>query len=140
MSSVKITPADSAFSKCVREAAGWKCERCEAQHQEKSMGLHNAHFMSRGHWATRFDPDNTAALCYGCHSYLDSHPYEKQAWFEKHIGEGLAQIVREKANRPAYGFKKHKADIAKHYRQELKRLQGLRADGVTGKLEIVAYV
>jgi len=136
---IKIVPADSAFSKCVREAAGWKCQRCGAQHQEKSMGLHCAHFMSRGHWGTRFDPNNVAALCYGCHSYIDSHPYEKADWFEKLLGDGMTEIVREKANRPAYGIKKFKADIAKHYRAELKRLQQLRANGATGTLEVIGY-
>jgi hypothetical protein len=137
--SIRITSADREFSKCVREAAGWMCQKCGAQHQEKSMGLHNAHFMSRGNWGTRFDPDNTAALCYGCHSHLDSHPYEKTAWFEKLLGEELAQIVREKAKRPAYGIKKHKADIAKHYRQELKRLHELRNEGATGPLKVIGY-
>jgi len=95
--------------------------------------------MTRGNWGTRFDPDNVAALCYGCHSYLDSRPYEKADWFEKHLGVGLAQIVREKAKQPAYGIKKFKAEIAKHYREELKRLQSLRANGEGGKLKIVGY-
>ena len=136
---IKICPADAAFSKCVREAAWWRCQRCDAQHQEKSRGLHCAHFMSRGHWGTRFDPNNVAALCYGCHSHMDSHPYEKTAWFEDLLGIGMAEIVREKANRPAHGIKKFKADIAKHYRAELKRLQQLRLDGATGVLEVIPY-
>ena len=137
---LKIFPEDSAFSKCVREAAGWKCERCGSQHEEKSKGLHCAHFMSRGHWGTRFDPNNVAALCYGCHSYVDSHPYEKTEWFEGKLGEGLAQIVREKANKPAYGIKKYRKEIGRHYREELKRLQALRREGDVGLLEVVAFV
>lgn len=136
---IKICPADRAFSKCVREAAEWRCERCDAQHSEGSMGLHNAHFMTRGNWGTRFDPDNTAALCYGCHSFLDRNPHEKIHWFEQKLGEGLVQIVIEKAKRPAYGIKKRKAEIAKHYREELARLKELRAAGNVGRLEIIGY-
>ena len=136
---IKITPADQAFSRCIREAAGWKCEKCGAQHEEKSMGLHCAHFMTRGNWSTRFDPDNAAALCYGCHSYLDRNPYIKTQWFENYLGEGLAGIIQEKSKQPAYGIKKFKKEIAKHYRVELKRLQALRLDGSTGTLKIIGY-
>ena len=31
---VKITPADTAFGKCVKERASWRCERCGTQYQE----------------------------------------------------------------------------------------------------------
>lgn len=136
---IKLLACDTYFSKCVREAANWTCARCGSKHEENSKGLHNAHFMSRGKWGTRFDPDNTAPLCYGCHSYIDREPYEKQRWFEEYLGKGLAEIVIEKSNRPAYGFKKKKREIAKHYREELKRLKQLRADGHTEKLKVIGY-
>ncbi len=136
---IKILACDREFSRCIREASNWTCERCGAQHEEKSMGLHCAHFMSRGNWGTRFDPDNVAALCYGCHSYVDREPYEKTAWFEKRLGNGLAEIIIEKAKRPAYGIKKQKKAIAKHYREELKRLRQLRMDGDNGQLTVIGY-
>lgn len=136
---LKIFECDRQFSKCIREASDWTCERCGSKHEENSMGLHNAHFMSRGNWGTRFDPDNVAALCYGCHSYLDREPYQKTAWFEERLGIGLAGIIQEKARRPAYGIKKLKKEISKHYREEHKRLKQLRADGVTGKLEVIGF-
>ena len=40
---IKITPADTAFSKCVKERADWKCERCGTQYQEGDRGLHCSH-------------------------------------------------------------------------------------------------
>jgi hypothetical protein len=95
--------------------------------------------MTRGNWSTRFDPDNVAALCYGCHAYLDREPYQKAAWFERKLGEGLAQIIKEKAKQPAYGIKKHKADIAKFYREQYARLRALRDGGDTGKLTVEGY-
>ena len=101
--------------------------------------LHCAHFKSRGNWGTRFNPSNVAALCYGCHSYIDRDSGYKEKWFRKYLGEGLADLMVEQAAQPAYGIKKQKKEIAKHYREELKRLKQLRLDGVTGKIEIVGY-
>lgn len=140
MPKIKVTQADKYFSKCVRTAVNWTCQRCHATHQENSQGLHNAHWHTRGNWGTRFDPDNCAALCYGCHQYIDSHPYEKTEFFEKRLGKGLAQIITEKANRPAYGVKKQLKDITAHYREELKRIQSLRSEGVCGEIKIRGYL
>lgn len=134
MGGVRILPADAAFSKCVREAANWKCQRCGAQHQEKSMGLHCAHYQTRGKWGTRFEPDNVAALCYGCHSYIDSHPEEKTAWFEKHIGAERAQEVRRMGEIPARGLRSRKSEIAKHFRLEHEQMLIKRSQGVTSRL------
>lgn len=139
MPKIKRSSADSWFSKCVRERSDWTCERCGAKHEKKSMGLHCAHFMTRGNWGTRFDPDNAMALCYGCHSYVDSRPYEKAEFFESKLGEGLVQIVREKAKRPAYGIKKMLKDISKHYREEHKKLEEKRKNGAEGYLDFEGY-
>lgn len=139
MSNIKILAADTWFSKCVREAAGWTCERCGGQYEEGTSGLHCAHFHSRGKWGTRFDPDNCNSLCYGCHSYIDRNPHEKIEWFESRLGDGLSQILRDKANDTKHGLKKLKKEIAKHYREEFKRLKAERASGTTGKLTIRGF-
>lgn len=136
MGGITRTPADIAFSKCVREAASWVCQRCFNRLEVNSMGLHCAHFQTRGKWGTRFEPDNVAALCYGCHSYLDSHPYEKTAWFETHIGKARAAEVMALSEKPAYGMRSRKAAIAKHFRLEHERLLGMRSEGVTSRIGI----
>lgn len=136
---MKRTQADIHFSKCVREAADWTCQRCGKMYPENSPGLECAHFMTRGKWGTRFDPDNVAALCTGCHFYIDANPHEKMAWFEKRLGSGLAAIVREKSEDTRHGLKKLKKEISAHYRAEYKRLKELRAQGETGKLEIQGF-
>ena len=33
---MKAKPADTAFSKCVREAANWCCERCNTQYERRT--------------------------------------------------------------------------------------------------------
>jgi hypothetical protein len=86
--------------------------------------------MTRGKWATRFDPLNVAALCYGCHSFIDSRPYEKAQWFEEFLGADVAQIIREKSENTKHGLKKCLKEITKHYKAEHERIQQANLDGV----------
>ena len=125
MSKVKIKTSDRIFSQCVRERAGWKCERCGAQHQEKSMGLHCSHFHGRGKWGVRFDPDNTEALCYGCHQFMGANPSEHARRKEERLGRQLFEILLEKANDTSLGriAKRSEKEIREHYRGQLKRMK-----------------
>ena len=139
MGAIKITPADSAFSKCVRERAGWRCEKCGTQYNESSQGLHCSHHHSRGNWSIRFDPLNAEALCYGCHSH---HGGTEQR--RKEVMSELEQsILYEKMNDHDLGREarktKGKGDIAKHYREELEKMKKQREDGVMGRIEFVGY-
>lgn len=141
---IKILACDTWFSKCVRERAGWRCERCDAQHQEGTTGLHCAHFYSRGYWGTRFDPFNAASLCYGCHSYLDRNPVEKLKWFQDWVSEKagalMLDILLEKAQNTKHGLKKLKKEIASHYRYEFTGMKVLRAEGFSGRLEFQGFL
>lgn len=127
MSAIKITPADSAFSKCVRYRAGWACERCGAQHDSSSTGLHCSHFFGRANWSVRFHPDNARSLCHGCHSWLSGNPYEHCEWIKGQIGEGRLQMLLEARNDTSLGKlyrkTKGKGDIAKWFRDQLAAMQ-----------------
>src|SRR3990167_4423592 len=68
---IKISKADKWFSIFIRQRAHWHCVRCGVKPPPPTMALHCAHFIGRSNKATRFDPDNAIALCYGCHSHLD---------------------------------------------------------------------
>lgn len=131
---IKITPADQAFSKCVRTRAGFKCERCGAQHDEKSMGLHCSHFWSRGNWSVRFDPLNASSLCYGCHAFLGGNPEEHRRWFYERLGRVRYEILEERKNDLKLGREmrktKGKGEIAKHFRNELTRMLDLINEGL----------
>lgn len=139
MGAIKVTPADSAFSKCVRERAEWKCEKCGTQYDESSQGLHCSHHHSRGNWSIRFDPLNAEALCYGCHSHYGGTEQRRNEVMSE-IEQGL---LYEKMNDHDLGREarktKGKGDIAKHYREELERMKKQRAEGVTGRIEFVGY-
>jgi hypothetical protein len=119
---LKRTPADAAFSDCVRERAGWRCEICGTQYHRKSRGLHCSHFISRGNWGVRFDPLNAEALCYAHHM---SHggggriaetltDAQQTTLFERRNDSSLGK---------AYRRTKGKGAIAKHYRAEYERMQ-----------------
>lgn len=139
MSGIKITPADTAFSHCVRALANWSCERCGNYFPEGSgrCGLHCSHFHGRGKWGTRFNPDNASSLCYGCHRIMGSQPNEHREWFIERIGEGRFQLLQEAVNDTwrgkEYRKTKGKGEIAKHYREQLKLIE-------SGATEIVEFI
>lgn len=140
MGGIRITPADSAFSKCVRERAGWRCERCGEQHNRTSQGLHASHHHRRGQWGVRFDPMNAESLCYGCHSHVGG----TQERMDEVLTEPEQQLLRERKEDIAlaklYRKTKGKGVIAKHFRDELKRMQELRAGGEMGRIEFEAFL
>ena len=122
---LKLKEADRLFSKCIRERAGWKCERCGSQHQEGTQGLHCSHFHGRGKWGVRFDPDNCESICYGCHQYLGSHPIEHEKRIREKLGDTLFEILNERARDTTLGrmAKRSEKEIRTHYRAELARLK-----------------
>jgi len=95
---VKRSQADIRFSRQIRERDQWTCQRCKQRHAENSRGLHCAHMFTRRTGATRFDPDNACALCYGCHQYLDSHPAEKLAFFRALLGDERFDALASRAH------------------------------------------
>lgn len=134
---IKITPADTAFAKCVKERAEWKCERCGTQYEEGHRGLHCSHGHSRGKWGTRFTGLNAQAACYGCHMQ------EGGNWMQRSLSEEERQLLQEMAEDTFRGKEarrtKGKGDIAKHYRKQLDQMRALRECGTTGRLEFEDY-
>ena len=137
MGGIKITPADTAFGKCVKERAEWRCERCGSQHQEGSQGLHCSHGFSRGQWAVRFCGLNAIAACYGCHMK------EGGNWMQRMLTEEQRQLLQEMANDTYRGKEarktKGKGPIAKHYREQLDQMKALRECATRGRIEFEDY-
>lgn len=80
MGKVKIDVADKYFSLWIRTRDAWTCKRCWKKYNPPTQALHCSHFQGRSKEATRFEPLNADALCYGCHQYFTSHPAEHYAW------------------------------------------------------------
>lgn len=123
MGKVKIDAADKAFSEYIRTRDGWKCRRCGKQYNPllptDRMALHCSHFQGRGKEATRFEPLNADALCYGCHQYFTSHPAEHVDWQVRMKGRIVVDELIIKSN--TYKKKDRKAEREK-WRAELKKL------------------
>lgn len=139
MSGTKITPADSAFSKCVRERNNWTCERCNKQYEENSMGLHCSHVYTRSHRTIRWCGDNAQALCFSCHQWYGGNPIESGKWVEGILGQGVIGLLREKMNSRVKVSKLEEKEIAAHYRNELKKLKQRRMEGETGRIEFESW-
>lgn len=84
---VKIRKTDTLFSWYIRTRDKWRCKRCKTKYPEGARSLHNSHFWGRKSEATRFEPLNCDALCFGCHSYFESNPGEYQEWKKEQLGE-----------------------------------------------------
>ena len=140
MGKIKRTPADDAFSKCIRAAANYTCERCGTPHLENSMGLHCSHHHSRGNWSIRLDPMNAEALCYGCHSLVGGTEERRL----EVLTDGENAILWEKKAdvRLAKEYKKTKGKgaVAKHYRDQYKAILEKRELGVAGYIPFVAWI
>lgn len=116
---IKIDKADTVFSKYIRTRDGWTCQRCNTQYTPPTNALHASHFMGRGKEATRFDPLNVDALCYGCHAYFGSHPLEHVEWQVKRKGQDVVDAIRLKSN--TYKKKDRQADYL-YWKEELEKL------------------
>lgn len=99
MSGIKRTKEDAEFSKFIRQRDKWTCQRCGKQYDPPTKALHCAHCFTRRTRATRFDPMNALALCYGCHQFVDSHAEEKETLWRLRIGNAAYDALVLRAHR-----------------------------------------
>lgn len=136
---LKRSPADEAFSKCVRERANYCCERCGKVYDASSTGLHCSHHFSRRHRSIRWCGDNAMALCYACHEWYGGNPADSGAWLRGVLGDGMLDLLREKRDLGVRVTKDEEKEIAAHYRRELKDMRQMRKQGVTGRIDFVSW-
>lgn len=120
MGHIKIDPADKAFSEYIRTRDKWTCQRCMKRYDPPTSALHCSHFMGRGKEATRFEPLNADALCYGCHRYFTAHPAEHYQWQVSRKGQKTVDKLVFMS-----GTYKKKDRLAEklYWKQELARLK-----------------
>lgn len=117
---IKIDPADRLFSQYIRTRDNWTCQRCLKKYEPPTNALHCSHFMGRGKEATRFEPLNADALCYGCHQYFTSQPAEHHSWQVMKKGQDMVDKLRLQA----HSYKKKDRKLEKLYwTEELKKLK-----------------
>ena len=136
---IKRTPADDYFSKCVRARTDYVCERCGKQYYKSSTGLHCSHNYSRRHRTIRWCKENALALCFGCHQWYEVNPPESGRWLENKLGKGTIQLLEENKNAKIKVPKFEEKEIAKHYREELKKIQEKRNQGEQGYIDFISW-
>ncbi len=113
---------DVLFSEFIRTRAlktVGGCERCFTPKISITQ-LQCAHFIGRSRKQMRWDEDNAAGLCFGCHSYLTSHPLEAVEWFRQRLGQkGDLLQARARITYP----RPDRVGIELYLREKLKELK-----------------
>lgn len=90
-----ITKLDKVFSEYIRRKDAKNdiatCVTCGKKDHWKN--LQNGHFMSRKHYATRWDEDNVGVQCSACNVFR----YGEQYLFAKHLGQKKADELLAKS-------------------------------------------
>jgi len=120
MGRIKIDPADKVFSLYIRTRDNWSCKRCGKKYEPPTKALHCSHFQGRGKEATRFEPLNADALCYGCHQYFTSQPAEHYEWQVRTKGKMIVENIVRMSN--TYKKKDRVAEKL-YWTEELKKLK-----------------
>ena len=134
------TPADRAFSKCVRERVNWTCERCGTYYAEdKRAGLHCSYHYSPDNWIIRFHPLAAEALCVNCkrrfggtlQRRLKMLPVQDQRQLVSIMSNSIVCEILQQMN--------GQGPIARHFRHEFKRMCWARRAGYAGRIEFMAF-
>lgn len=122
---IKRNATDALFSDCVREIAGWKCERCGKQYVKKESlggsGLECSHYWSRRNRSVRWDFENAASLCSYCHRLFTENPSLHHSFFIKRLGQEKYEQLGIRARTPT---KLDEKEIRANLRQKLKDIRG----------------
>tara|TARA_R110000765_G_scaffold268285_1_gene367285 strand:+ start:178 stop:570 length:393 start_codon:yes stop_codon:yes gene_type:complete len=90
-----VKKLDTIFSQYIRRRYAKneisKCVTCNKEDHWKN--LQAGHFMSRKHYATRWDPDNVQVQCMGCNVYR----YGEQYLFSKYLGTDLSDDLQARS-------------------------------------------
>jgi hypothetical protein len=119
---IRIDKRDTLFSLIVRLRAAWMCDRC-GQYFPKGHGLQCSHFYGRRHKATRWDFDNAAAHCFGCHRRLGENPIEFAAWVRKHLGDVRYEELTQRHNKIVKRTKAELEGLYQHLKEQYALLQ-----------------
>lgn len=114
---IKRDAADIWFSKAVRARDG-KC-----LHTGREDALECAHIYGRRSKILRWSLDNAVTLTHSSHRHFTENPLAFADWLAQTLGEGHMAILREKSRGHMKTNEALRREIAKHYREELKKLE-----------------
>lgn len=95
-----VNKADKLFSEYIRRrnanhAGLVSCFTCGKQDEWKRMDA--GHFMSRKHYATRWDEENVQVQCKGCNIFRSGEQYMFGLQLDRKYGPGKAEELMQKS-------------------------------------------
>jgi len=130
---IKRDAADKWFSECVRLQANNTC-----QHTFKTnVTLDCCHIIGRRNKAVRWSMDNAICMSRSSHRYFTENPLEFAMFCKELLGEGHLDLLREKSNQIYKTTKRIRQEIAKHYREQHRKLSDAILDN--GDYTIVSW-
>ncbi len=137
---VKRDPLDKIFSKCIRESYDYTCCASKKNYRHDPGYLHCAHIHTRKHRATRWLPYLGAiALDAQRHRRFTDYPLEWAEFCRGFLGPEAYDTAKQLAHSTVKFTKSDKADMLEHFKSELKRMEDLRKDGVTGFIRLNSF-
>lgn len=129
----RYDPLDTLFSEYVRRRALARvggCERCLTQKHDTTredgsprpayMQLQCSHFIARNAKTVRWDEENAAGLCGGCHMYLEHNPHQHAQWYVGHLGQERYNMLM---GRMRHGQKPDRAALGIYYKVQITLLK-----------------
>jgi hypothetical protein len=137
---------DKTFSRAVREQFDYRCAKkgCEyCGNQSLRYAAHDrvecAHYYNRYRSSGRWHPDNCAALCHQQHVFLEHNKALEVKFFEQLIGKERHDALLVRHQR-VFRYKPwERAEMNRHYADQLKEMERMRMDGVSGILTLLAW-
>jgi len=115
-----ITKLDTIFSQFIRLRYSKneisECVTCGKQDHWKK--LQAGHFISRKHYATRWNEDNVEVQCVGCNVYR----YGEQYLFSKYLGQELSDELMAKSRSIAKFSDVELLDMIEEYKDKVDKL------------------
>lgn len=123
---------DIVFSLLVRERAG---NRCEASGESgETCQLECCHVEGRRSRSTRWHPDNAFCLSHAMHLYYTENPISWAEWVRRQLGEERYYANLRRAHSPREFTPRELEGLYQHYKEELKLMREMRADGAIGQI------
>ena len=133
MKRIKEKHLDALFSKLVRGRTAYNCE--SGLEKCKNGQAQCSHLFGRGARSTRFDPENAVTHCAHCHMHLTANPLEFGEWILAYHGKKKTEALRLKAHTTLKRSQSDMRELHEKMKSELKRMEELRMDGETGRIE-----
>jgi len=115
-----ITKLDTIFSQFIRLRYSKneisECVTCGKKDHWKK--LQAGHFISRKHYATRWNEDNVEVQCVGCNVYR----YGEQYLFSKYLGQELSDELMAKSRSIAKFSDVELLDMIEEYKDKVDKL------------------